>query len=121
MRPIGDSGSPRECSTRRRSPLQHNGRDRHLQPGRPMRLMALMCCVLALWAAPPMRSGQTPAAQPARTARTADNAPNPEDIVAIQVALDRAGFSPGEIDGLAGRNMERALTAFQKEQRLPTT
>jgi lipoprotein-anchoring transpeptidase ErfK/SrfK len=42
-----------------------------------------------------------------------------QKIIALQVALDRAGFSPGEIDGRAGKNTERALRAFQEARGLP--
>jgi len=39
----------------------------------------------------------------------------------LQAALDRAGFSPGEIDGRPGAVTKRALAAFQKEHRLRPT
>lgn len=42
-------------------------------------------------------------------------------ILGFQVLLDRRGISAGEIDGASGRNLTRALTAFQRAQRLPAT
>jgi peptidoglycan hydrolase-like protein with peptidoglycan-binding domain len=41
--------------------------------------------------------------------------------VRVQVLLDRARFSPGEIDGKLGENARKALRAFAEFQQLPSS
>ena len=42
---------------------------------------------------------------------------NKPDMLATQVLLDRAGFSPGEIDGKGGQNTQRAIEAYERERK----
>jgi lipoprotein-anchoring transpeptidase ErfK/SrfK len=46
-------------------------------------------------------------------------APVRNDLIRVQVLLDRAHFSPGVIDGQDGGNMKNAIAAFEAARKLP--
>jgi lipoprotein-anchoring transpeptidase ErfK/SrfK len=72
-----------------------------------MRVISLLCCAL-IGVGAGLQTGPRP------TAATRPAAPVVSEVLAMQVALDRVGFSPGEIDGKRGKNLERALAAYKQ-------
>ena len=56
----------------------------------------------------------------AAQAELADGAKGP-GVVRAEILLARAHFSPGEIDGSFGTNLQKTVAAFQGERKLPVT
>lgn len=79
--------------------------------------------LVALSALPASAAELTPAViNSAERSAKALSAEKPTPLgVRLQVLLDRAHFSPGEIDGKFGENAKKALRAYAEAQQLPSS
>ena len=86
-------------------------------------MQALMVLMVALTAGPgfgaEMNAAAINSAEPSKKALSNEMA-TPAGV-RLQVLLDRAHFSPGEIDGKFGENAKKALRAYAEAQQLPSS
>lgn len=93
------------------------------EPLRAAAKIAFAVTVIALTAGPAIAAGMDAAAvasaEPSK--KTLSNEKPTAAGVRLQVLLDRAHFSPGEIDGKFGENAKKALRAYAEARQLPSS
>src|SRR4051812_47282331 len=94
-----------------------------------MRLYFSLLASVVIFAAPPANK-RVPSPQGQAFAQAIEDASKVDTIasgatgprvVRAQILLDRARFSPGEIDGVYGEDMKTAIRGFQDSRQLPLT
>ena len=79
----------------------------------------VIACVTSPALGAEMTATKIDSAEPSKKTLSTDK-PTPAGVK-LQVLLDRAHFSPGEIDGKFGENAKNALRAYAEARQLPSS